>query len=103
MAVTDNAYAAVVEATASPDAPCVVVDLSRVTFMDVSGVRMLLHAWTELTRGGRHLVLAEPTPRVARLLEMLDLERVFPIYPLLEVALADHAAAAARAHRGRST
>lgn len=103
MATAAEAYATVVEATDTSEAPCVVVDLSEVTFMDVSGIRVLLRAWTELTRAGRHLVLAEPVPSVARLFDTLDLRRFFPIYPVVEAALADHARASAQVDRERST
>jgi anti-anti-sigma factor len=52
----------------------VVVDLSELTFMDSSGVRMLLQAWANQHERGRDLVLRAPTTTVRRLFDLLGLE-----------------------------
>jgi anti-anti-sigma factor len=50
------------------------LDLSGVTFMDSSGLRVVI-ATTEAARGrGGDLVLVEPTPAVRRLIEVSGLE-----------------------------
>lgn len=73
-----------------PGSPCVIVDLSGVEFFDASGVRALMSAYRVLTREGRHMVLAEPSPAAARILETLRMGEVFEIYPIVEMALADN-------------
>ncbi|WP_159943242.1 MULTISPECIES: STAS domain-containing protein [unclassified Nocardiopsis] len=66
---------------------CLVVDMSGLDFFDASGVRALIEVYRELTRQGRHVVLAEPSSIAARVLEALAMGRVFEVYPLLEMAL----------------
>ncbi|MBB6171496.1 anti-anti-sigma regulatory factor [Nocardiopsis mwathae] len=82
--------------------PCVIVDLSGVVFFDASGVRALMAAYRVLIREGRHLVLAEPSPAVARILATLNMDRVFEIYPIVEMALA-HVRAPERVRRAPGT
>lgn len=53
----------------------VVLDLSQVTFMDCSGLRVLLDARAQADRGGRCLVLHGIGRPVARLLELTGLSR----------------------------
>lgn len=66
---------------------CLVVDMSGLDFFDASGVGALIAVHRELTRQGRHMALAEPAPIAARVLDTLDMGRVFEIYPLVEMAL----------------
>ncbi|MCY9783558.1 STAS domain-containing protein [Nocardiopsis sp. EMB25] len=66
---------------------CLVVDMSGLDFFDASGLRALLSVSWSLTREGRHMVLAEPSPIAARVLDALGMGRVFEIYPLVEMAL----------------
>jgi anti-sigma B factor antagonist len=47
----------------------VVLDLSRVTFMDSSGLRALLEG-AELSRGSGSLVIVRPSAQVRRLLDI---------------------------------
>jgi anti-anti-sigma factor len=61
-------------AEACERATSVVVDLSELTFMDSSGVRMLLEAWAKQHERGGDLVLRAPTPTVRRLFDLLGLE-----------------------------
>jgi anti-anti-sigma factor len=52
----------------------VVLDMSGVTFMDSSGVHVLL-VGSEWLRGG-HLILRNPTPPIDQVFELVDIERV---------------------------
>lgn len=76
----------------SPGHPCVIADLSQVGFIDASGLRALVTANRAYLRAGRHLVLAEPSAQATRLLDALAMERVFEIYPIVEMAAAHVAA-----------
>lgn len=66
---------------------CLVVDMSGLDFFDACGVGALVAVHRELTRRGRHMVLAEPTPIAARVLDVLGADRLFETYPLVEMAL----------------
>lgn len=69
--VTAPALAACVRAALCTvvDGP-VVVDVSRVTFMDLDGLRMLLRLRTDLSADGRELVLRAPSAPVRLLLRV---------------------------------
>lgn len=66
---------------------CLVVDMSGLGFFDASGVRALVAVYRELTGQGRHVVLAEPSPIAARVLDALGMRHLFEIYPIVEMAL----------------
>ena len=72
IATVPQASAAVTEACER--ATNVVVDLSQLTFMDSSGVRLLLQAWATQHERGGDLILRAPTPTVRRLFDLLGLE-----------------------------
>lgn len=57
----------------------VVLDLSRVTFMDSSGLRSLLEARQACSEAGRGFAIARPSDAVARVLELVDLTGEFEV------------------------
>ncbi len=59
--------------------PSLRVDLSRVTFMDSTGLRVIIRADNELTAAGRQLVLVAPSAPVSRLFELTALDDRFVI------------------------
>lgn len=65
----------------------VVIDLSKVPYMDSSGVATLVEALQGTRRSGAKLLLCSLTPRVRSILEISRLDTVFTI-------VADRAAAA---------
>lgn len=70
-----------------PLRPCVVVDMRQVTFMDSSGINVLLAAYrTHSTAGGR-LRLAGPTGAAKRALELVGLDTVIDCHETLNQAL----------------
>lgn len=50
------------------------LDLAGVTFMDSSGVRVIVNADNELRSAGSELVICDPSPVVARLLQLTSLD-----------------------------
>ena len=56
-----------------------VVDLSRCTSFDVSGLRVLLEMHCEVMRAGGRLVLRGPAVRVVQVIELSGLQGVFTI------------------------
>lgn len=63
-----------------------VVDLSAVTFMDASGLTVLLRAEHRVRPAGGHLRLAAPTERIIRLLAITRLDLYFALYPTRDAA-----------------
>jgi anti-sigma B factor antagonist len=67
--------------------PCVVVDLSRVTFIDSTGLGVLVGALKRVREKGA-LSLVCPQRQVRRVFEITGLTRVFPMFNSLEEAVA---------------
>lgn len=55
------------------DAPEVRIDLAEVSFIDSSGLRLLIQAHQRAQRVGRSLVLERPSPPVSRLIDISGL------------------------------
>lgn len=58
----------------------VVVDLSRVGYMDSSGVASLVEAFQDSRRRGTRFALAAVSPRALRVLQLARLDKVFTIH-----------------------
>jgi anti-sigma B factor antagonist len=67
-----------------------VLELSRLTFIDASGLRLLLRHHTQTRRAGGCLDLAAPHPRVAQVLRVAGLTGHLLIHDTLPAAI-DHA------------
>ncbi|WP_067238599.1 STAS domain-containing protein [Streptomyces longwoodensis] len=85
-----NSCAPLAQALAVPGeatAPRTVIDLSGVTFMDSTGINLLIGA-DRAARGARGwLRLAAPTEAVLRTMRLVGLDLVIPSYPTLSEAL----------------
>jgi len=57
----------------------VIVDLSRTTFMDSSGLRALMELWQSQTAAGLDLLIRNPSDPVLRTLHYAGLDRVFRV------------------------
>jgi anti-sigma B factor antagonist len=66
-----------------------VLDLSAVTFIDSTGLSVLLNALRAVTRQGGRLALACANPTVLRLFEITHLNTTFALHPTLGAAVAD--------------
>jgi anti-sigma B factor antagonist len=55
----------------------VVIDLADVSFMDSSGLVVLVEAHQKLESASRKLLIARPSPAVTRVLEVTGLDRLF--------------------------
>ncbi|MFF9113961.1 STAS domain-containing protein [Streptomyces sp. NPDC014805] len=69
--------------------PRTVVDLRHVTFMDSSGLNILLHAHRSHTTAGGWLRLAAVQPAVLRTLQLVGVDTVIDIRETVEEALSD--------------
>ena len=56
-----------------------VIDLSRTTFIDSTGLKALVDLWRRRRSAGLELVLREPSPVVMRTLQLAGLADVLPI------------------------
>ena len=67
----------------------VVVDLSEVTFLDSSGLSVLVSAWKRLSEaeGDGSLRLVVNRPAIQRVLDVTGLAHVFGVFPTLEEAI----------------
>jgi anti-sigma B factor antagonist len=69
----------------------VIVDLTDCTFLDSSGIRVLLKGSARLESTGGTASLVAPDARIRRVLEIAGLEARLPIHPSLEAAVLDPA------------
>ncbi len=85
---TGDALRRALDLTGTPH-PRVVVDLHQVTFMDSSGINILIAAHRTLTDAGGWLRLARPTHAVQRTLQIVGIDTVIDCHPTLTEALDD--------------
>ena len=97
---TDQAHDALL-AAASLDAAVLVIDMSRTTFCDSAGVQAVIAAYRQ-TRGTRTQLRLVATA-VLRILTVVGIDQLIPIYPTLEAALADAPDAQVSPHRTGGT
>ena len=73
-----------------PEGSQVVVDLTDVTFLDSTGLGVLVAALKRVRESdaGGDLRLVVTRPQVTKVLEVTGLSTVFSVYPTLEAALA---------------
>lgn len=67
--------------------PRIVVDLSRVTFMDSTGINIFIAAHRALTQADGWIRLAAPTEAVMRLLQIVGIDAVIDCRETLRRAL----------------
>ncbi|MEO6629842.1 MAG: STAS domain-containing protein [Aquihabitans sp.] len=69
-----DAFAA--ELAGSPANAALKIDATDVTFIDSSGLRVLIEARTRQVEGGGHFMVINPSPAVTRLLELTGLSEL---------------------------
>jgi len=65
------------------------VDLSRVSYLDSSGIASLVEAFQAARRSGTDFGLVQVSPQAMQVFELARLDQVFRIHASLEEALAD--------------
>jgi anti-sigma B factor antagonist len=73
-----------------------ILDLSQCSFIDSSGLRLVLHANHALSDVGARLVLVTNQPQAKRLLSVTGIDQRLPIFETLDEAVAWFAAVAAK-------
>jgi anti-anti-sigma factor len=76
-----------VRAAADKDARHVVIDLSEVTFLSSSGLRILLLLARELRKQGGDLRLCAARPQVAEVFHLTGFDQIFELFPSRESAV----------------
>ena len=71
---------------ARQDVPVLIIDMSGTTFCDSAGVHAIVAAYQEAAAAGTELRLVATA--VLRILTMVGVDQLIPIYPDLEAALA---------------
>ena len=80
--------AQVEEAIAStPSASRVLVDLTACSFLDSSGIRILVGAQRDVTADGGELELVAADPNILRVLEITNVNTVVTVHSTLDAAL----------------
>ncbi len=67
--------------------PVITVDLADCSYLDVDGILTLLESLKRRREQGRRLVVVAGTGAVARLLQVVGLDWIVPVFPTEEVAL----------------
>jgi len=83
----------------APGPEAVIADLTATTFCDSIGIRVLVLAHQQAAASGTELRLLLPRPGVLRVMEVLGIDAVLPIYHSLEEALTGRGAAEAESWR----
>jgi anti-sigma B factor antagonist len=84
---------------ARSDVPVLVIDMTRTTFCDSSGVHAVITAYRQAAQTGTELRLAVTT--VQRIFTVIGAHQLMPIYPALEAALVANAGRASPSHPAR--
>ena len=75
-------------AVLAPNITTVVADMTATIFCDSSGVHAIMHAYeTAGARDDRIRLAVSPSTSVRRVLQLIGVSRLMPVYPSLEEAL----------------
>jgi len=86
--VSTRAMAEVFDAEVAKHPRLLVVDLSELSFIDSSALRVIMVTHRALDHDGSALALVSPSPAVARILEFIDIAHTIPVYASLAEATA---------------
>ena len=73
---------------AAHDADGLLFDLQNLRYLDSSGINALVNVHQALAPSGRRIALVGPSPNVRRILSVLHLEDLMPVFPNVDEALA---------------
>jgi len=84
-------FAQTLERALSEEQGHVLVDFSRINYMDSTGIGELVGYLGRFRETKRKLILINPSDRIRKLLHVAHLDDLFPTYDTLEAALAAEA------------
>lgn len=76
-----------IDAAISAGSKNIIFDFSGLTFMDSSGIGMLIGRYKKVQKYGGRVVVAAPKPQVKRILEMSGLLNIIKLEPSVKKAL----------------
>ena len=79
-------FAQTLERALSDDKGHVIVDFSRINYIDSTGIGELVGYLGRFREFKRELILVNPSARILKLLEVARLAELFPIYESVEAA-----------------
>ena len=84
-------FAQTLERTLDEDRGHVIVDFSRINYIDSTGIGELVGYLGRFQSARRALILVQPNERIRKLLEVARLAEHFPTYETVAAAMAAHA------------
>jgi anti-sigma B factor antagonist len=81
-------FAQTLDRTLSDDKGHVIIDFSRINFIDSTGIGELVGYLGRFRSFQRELVLVNPAARIRKLLQIARLDKLFPTYDSVDAALA---------------
>ena len=81
-------FAQTLERTLSDDRGHVIIDFSKINFMDSTGIGVLVGYLGRFRNSKRELILVNPSDRIRKLLQVARLDSLFPTYDSMEAAIA---------------
>jgi anti-anti-sigma factor len=84
---TSDTLHALLEAEGRKNPSLLIIDLSRLSFMDSATLQAILRAHRMLGNDGGVLALVSPHNSVARILEMTEADRIVPVYASVQEAV----------------
>ena len=64
-----------------------IIDLSGIEHMDSSGAELMFECFNTVNKAGGELRYAGAKPKVARLFQITQLDKILPFFPTLEAAI----------------
>jgi anti-sigma B factor antagonist len=74
--------------TLEKDEGHVLIDLSKINYIDSTGIGELVGYIGKFAERGRRLILVSPSERIRKLLKVAQIDGFFPTYDTLDLALA---------------
>lgn len=81
-------FAQTLDRSLSNDSGHVVIDFSKINYIDSTGIGELVGYLGRFRNLSRKLILVNPSDRIRKLLEVARLAELFPTYPTVDAALA---------------
>ena len=81
-------FAQTLERALSDDRGHVIIDFSRINYIDSTGIGELVGYLGRFRSGKRELILVKPNDRIKKLLQVARLADLFPTYESVEAAIA---------------
>jgi anti-sigma B factor antagonist len=86
--LTTTSLSEVLTAEAEKKPGLLLIDLSALRFLDSTALRMIIAAHLRVQRDGGRLALVHPAPPVARVVQLMGVDQLMPVYDSVDQAIA---------------